>query len=424
MHDLKEIRQQPERFRRGVEKKGGSGADVERLVALDARRREVLIRVEALRAERNRSSEAIATSRRQGQSVDEAMQAAARGLGEQIRQVEAELAEVEPEIDRILRGLPNIPNDDVPEGDESQNREVRRWGEPAVFDEPAKPHWEIGVELGIVDFERAGKVSGPRFAFLKADGARLERALIDFMLDLHTRKHGYTEIWPPLLVNADSAFGTGQLPKFGQDMFQTTDGYYLIPTAEVPVTNLHSGEILSAADLPLRYCAYTPCFRSEAGAAGRDTRGLIRNHQFNKVELVKFTTEEDSYSELESLRRDAESVLEALGLPYRTVVVATGEMTFSNARQYDLEVWFPAQNMYREISSCSNFEAFQARRANIRYRSEAGDVRHVHTLNGSALAVGRTFAAILENYQQRDGSVMVPKALRAYLGGQDRIARG
>lgn len=424
MHDLKEIRQQPERFRRGVEKKGGSGADVERLVALDTRRREVLIRVEALRAERNRSSEAIATSRRQGQSVDEAMQAAARGLGEQIRQVEAELAEVEPEIDRILRGLPNIPNDDVPEGDESQNREVRRWGEPAVFDEPAKPHWEIGVELGIVDFERAGKVSGPRFAFLKADGARLERALIDFMLDLHTRKHGYTEIWPPLLVNADSAFGTGQLPKFGQDMFQTTDGYYLIPTAEVPVTNLHSGEILSAADLPLRYCAYTPCFRSEAGAAGRDTRGLIRNHQFNKVELVKFTTEEDSYSELESLRRDAESVLEALGLPYRTVVVATGEMTFSNARQYDLEVWFPAQNMYREISSCSNFEAFQARRANIRYRSEAGDVRHVHTLNGSALAVGRTFAAILENYQQRDGSVMVPEALRAYLGGQDRIARG
>ena len=424
MHDLKEIRQQPERFRRGVEKKGGSGADVERLVALDTRRREVLIRVEALRAERNRSSEAIAASRRQGQSVDEAMQAAARGLGEQIRQVEAELAEVEPEIDRILRGLPNIPNDDVPEGDESQNREVRRWGEPAAFDEPAKPHWEIGVELGIVDFERAGKVSGPRFAFLKADGARLERALIDFMLDLHTRKHGYTEIWPPLLVNADSAFGTGQLPKFGQDMFQTTDGYYLIPTAEVPVTNLHSGEILSAADLPLRYCAYTPCFRSEAGAAGRDTRGLIRNHQFNKVELVKFTTEEDSYSELESLRRDAESVLEALGLPYRTVVVATGEMTFSNARQYDLEVWFPAQNMYREISSCSNFEAFQARRANIRYRSEAGDVRHVHTLNGSALAVGRTFAAILENYQQRDGSVMVPEALRAYLGGQDRIARG
>ncbi len=424
MHDLKEIRQDPERFRRGVEKKGGDSGEIDRLVDLDARRRGALARVEALRAQRNRASEAIAASRRSGQPVSEMAQTEARGLGEQIGQVEAELAKVEPEIQQILSVLPNIPNDDVPEGDESHNREVRRWGDLPAFSGPAKAHWEIGVDLGIVDFERAGKVSGPRFAFLKGDGARLERALIDFMLDLHTRQHGYTEIWPPLLVNAASAFGTGQLPKFGQDMFQTTDGYYLIPTAEVPVTNLHSGEILAGSDLPIRYCAYTPCFRSEAGAAGRDTRGLIRNHQFNKVELVKFTAEESSYQELETLRQDAESVLEALALPYRTVVVATREMTFANTRQYDLEVWFPAQNTYREISSCSNFEAFQARRANIRYRSTAGDVRHVHTLNGSALAVGRTFSAILENYQQPDGTVIVPEVLRSYLGGQDRLGKG
>ncbi len=421
MHDLRDIRQDPERYRLGVARKGGAPAAIDQLLALDVRRREILQRVEGLRAERNRASEAIAAQRRAGGSVEEAAQSAARGLGVSIQEAEAALAELEPEISRILGELPNIPADEVPDGDESQNLEVRRWGaQPAFISEP-RPHWEVGVELGIVDFERAGKVSGPRFAFLKGDGARLERALIDFMLDLHTQKHGYTEIWPPLLVNADSAFGTGQLPKFGQDMFQTTDGYYLIPTAEVPVTNLHRGEILAEDALPIRYCAYTPCFRSEAGSAGRDTRGLIRNHQFNKVELVKFCTSERSDLELESLRLDCESVLEALELPYRTVVVATGEMTFANTKQYDLEVWFPAQGTYREISSCSNFGAFQARRANIRYRTADGEVRHAHTLNGSGLAVGRTFAAILENYQQPDGSVRLPAALGPYLGGQSEI---
>jgi seryl-tRNA synthetase len=343
--------------------------------------------------------------------------------------LDADSRQVEGALDRKLLEIPNIHAPDVPIGeDETANVEVVRQGEPRQFDFEPKPHWEIGEALGIIDFERGAKISGSRFYALRGAGARLERALISFMLDRHTERHGYTEIFPPFLVRSECMTGTGQLPKFGEDAYHIeSDDLWLVPTAEVPVTNLHREEILDAAQLPIKYAAYSACFRREAGAAGRDTRGIIRVHQFNKVELVKFTTPESSYAELESLRGDAEAILELLGLPYRTVALCTGDLTFSSAKTYDVEVWFPSQNTYREISSCSNFEAFQARRAGIRYRplenGKPGKPEFVHTLNGSGLAVGRTLAAILENSQNADGSVQVPSALRPYLGEMEVITR-
>jgi seryl-tRNA synthetase len=411
VHDLKDIRQRPDEYREGLRRKGASGVD--EILALDEERRRLLAEVEEIRHRRNVLSKEIGVLRRQGQDTS-AQEAEVRAGAERLRAIEERLRAVEAELDDRLARLPNLPHPDVPEGGEEANREIRRHGDPKPS---ARPHWEVGAELGMLDFERAGKVSGSRFVFLKGDGARLERALIDFFLDTHVR-HGYTELFPPFLVTPDSAFGTGQLPKFGDDMFRTTDERYLIPTAEVPVTNYHREEILAEADLPLRYCAYSACFRSEAGAAGRDTRGLIRNHQFNKVELVKFAHPDRSYDELATLVEDAERLLRALELPYRVVLLASRDMTASSAMTYDLEVWFPSAGTYREISSCSNFEAYQARRANIRMRDASGRLRYVHTLNGSGLAVGRTVAAILENYQEADGRVRIPEVLRGYFAGR------
>jgi len=341
-----------------------------------------------------------------------------RQLGDEINDLESKLRIIEDKVQSFLLYIPNLPHNTVPVGkDETENVEIRRWGVPPEFDFEPLNHWDIGEILGIIDFERAGKIAGSRFAVMKGVGARLERALINFMLDLHISK-GYIEVFPPLLVNRDSMIGTGQLPKFEEDLFKTEEPeYYLIPTAEVPVTNLHKNEILSEDDLPIYYVSYTPCFRKEAGSHGKDVRGLIRQHQFNKVELVKFVKPEDSYEELESLTKDAEEVLQRLGLHYRVIVLCTGDLGFSSAKTYDIEVWLPGQKRYREISSCSNFEDFQARRANIRFRKrEKRGTEFVHTLNGSGLAIGRTVVAILENYQQRDGSVIVPEALRPYMG--------
>lgn len=345
-------------------------------------------------------------------------------LSDKIKELDDELAKVEEEIEYLLLRIPNIPNKDVPKGDtDEDNVEVRRWGEPRKFEFEPKAHWDIGVNLGILDFETASKVTGARFTFYKGLGARLERALINFFLDLHTEKHGYTEVFPPFMVNRKSMTGTGQLPKFEEDAFKVSDfDYFLIPTAEVPVTNMHMNEVLDGSKLPLKYAAYSACFRSEAGSAGRDTRGLIRQHQFNKVELVKFADPEKSYEELESLTRDAEEVLQLLGLPYRVVLICSGDLGFTAAKKYDIEVWMPSYGRYVEISSCSNFEDFQARRANIRFkRDPKSKPEYVHTLNGSGVAVGRTVAAILENYQQEDGSVIVPEILRPYMGGIDII---
>ncbi len=345
--------------------------------------------------------------------------AAVRQTGDQIAALESHLDGIESELNSLMAGLPNLPHDSVPVGeDETANSEVKRWGQPPQFDFTPLDHVELGARLGILDLERATKISGARFSILTGLGARLERALINFCLDLQTRRNGYTEVVPPFIVNAKTLFGTGQLPKFEEDLFKLTDerGLYLIPTAEVPLTNIYAEEILDSAQLPIKMTAYTPCFRSEAGSYGKDTRGLIRQHQFDKVELVKITRPEDSYDHLESLRADAESVLEALGLAYRTIVLSTGDMGFSAAKTYDIEVWLPSQQTYREISSCSNCESFQARRAQIRFRREARSrPEYAHTLNGSGLAIGRTWLALLENYQQEDGSVRVPEALQPYL---------
>jgi seryl-tRNA synthetase len=394
------------------------------LARLDARRRQLLPEVEGLKRDQNAAGEAIARAKREGLDPS-AVFAANKARGQQIKQLEAEVAEVEQERSAILMTLPNRPHTTVPVGrDASGNREVRRHGEPKTLTFAPKPHWDVGPALGILDFERATRMSGARFAVLTGAGARLARALINFMLDLHTREHGYTEVEPPFLVNADALRGTGNLPKFEQDLFKIAGEWdlFLIPTAEVPLTNLHRTEILDGRTLPLRYTAYTPCFRSEAGSYGADVRGLIRQHQFDKVELVKFTTPEQSYDELESLTANAEEVLKRLELPYRTMLLCTGDMGFASAKTYDIEVWLPSQGTYREISSCSNTEAFQARRAGIRFRPDGtGKAEHVHTLNGSGLAVGRTLIAILENYQQEDGSVVVPEALRSYMGGLETI---
>ncbi|MGB9919888.1 MAG: serine--tRNA ligase [Moorellales bacterium] len=424
MLDLKFVREHPERVQEGLEKRG-MPLSLERFLELEKRRREILTEVEELKRRRNQASEEVARRKKTGEPAEDLI-ASVRELGGQIKSLDAELGEVEAEIESVLLTLPNLPHPSVPVGRGSEdNPVVRSWGEIPVFSFPPRPHWEIGEELDILDFERAGRVAGSRFTFLKGAGARLERALVNFMLDLHVSKHGYVEVFPPFLVHRRSMVGTGQLPKFAEDMFKVegTD-YYLIPTAEVPVTNLYREEILEEAQLPIYHVAYSACFRAEAGAAGRDTRGLIRQHQFNKVELVKFCTPETSYEELEKLTRDAEEVLQLLGLPYRVVVLCTGDLGFSAAKTYDLEVWLPGAQTYREISSCSNFEDFQARRAGIRYRPAGGGrPRFVHTLNGSGLAVGRTLAAILENYQQEDGSVVVPEALRPYLGGLARLTR-
>ena len=393
--------------------------------ALDARRRELIPQVEGLKRDQNTSGEEVARAKKQGLDPS-AIFAANKTRGQQIKQLEAELDAVEQQRTDLLMTVPNLPHASVPLGRTADdNAEVRRYGQPRTFDFEPKPHWDVGPALGILDFERATRMSGARFAVLMGAGARLERALINFMLELHTREHGYTEVQPPFLVNADSLRGTGNLPKFEQDLFKIGGDWdlFLIPTAEVPLTNLYRGEILDGRQLPLRYTAYTPCFRSEAGSYGADVRGLIRQHQFDKVELVKFTTPDQSFDELESLTANAEEVLKRLELPYRTMALCTGDIGFAAAKTYDIEVWLPSQKTYREISSCSNTMAFQARRANIKFRPHGtGKVEYVHTLNGSGLAVGRTLIAILENYQEQDGSVTIPAALRPYMGGLERIS--
>ncbi len=394
---------------------------------LDAERRKFITETETLRARQNKLSEEIAVLKKNKQSADHLI-AETKALREQIKQAEERASKLEFELRALLANIPNLPHDSVPVGSGAEdNVEVRRWGQPPQFDFQPKPHWELGEQLGVLDLERAAKLSGARFAVYWEMGARLERALANFMLDLHTRENGYTEVLPPFLVTPETLYGTGQLPKFEADLFKVPHGeksLYLIPTAEVPLTNLYREEIIDGARLPISLTAWTPCFRSEAGSYGKDVRGLIRQHQFQKVELVKFAHPEQSYDALEKLTRDAEMVLQRLGLHYRVVLLCTGDMGFASAKTYDLEVWLPGQQVFREISSCSNCEAFQARRANIRFRPEGkGKTEFVHTLNGSGLAIGRTWLAILENYQQADGTVIVPEALRPYMG-RDRIVPG
>jgi seryl-tRNA synthetase len=401
--------------------------DLAALAALDAERRRLIPIVENLKRDQNAAGEAVARAKKEGRDVSEIL-AANKARGVEIKEYEAALARIDEQRDALLLTFPNLPHESVAVGrSAADNPEIRRWGQPRQFDFEAKPHWEIGVALGILDFERATRMSGARFAVLSGAGARLARALINFMLDLHTREHGYREMEPPFLVNRAALTGTGNLPKFEQDLFKIAGEWdlFLIPTAEVPLTNLHREEILDGRQLPLKYTAYTPCFRSEAGSYGADVRGLIRQHQFDKVELVKFTTPEQSHDELEKLTRDAETVLERLELPYRRVMLCTGDVGFASAKTFDIEVWLPSQGTYREISSCSNTEAFQARRAQIKFRPDGtGKPQFVHTLNGSGLAVGRTLIAILENGQQKDGSVVLPKALHEYAGMEEITAHG
>ena len=421
MLDLKFVRANPDIVIEALAKRGGK-ISLDSFLSLEEERRSILAEVEEKKARRNSVSKEIGKMKQAGQDASSIM-AEMRQLGDEISAMDNRLKEVETSLIDTLMAIPNIPHPSVPVGkDDSENQELRKWAEPTKFAFEPLNHWDIGVNLDILDFERAAKISGARFTVYKGLGARLERAVTNFFLDVHTSEHGYKEIFPPYMVNSNSMRGTGQLPKFAEDMFHI-DGtdYYLIPTAEVPVTNLLSGEILEEKDLPIKYTAYTACFRAEAGAAGRDTRGLIRQHQFNKVEMVKFADPNNSYEELEKLTHDAEDVLQKLGLPYRVVCLSTGDLGFSSAKTYDLEVWLPGFGGYREISSCSNFEDFQARRANIRFRREGGQPEFVHTLNGSGVAVGRTVAAILENYQQADGSVKVPEVLVPYMGGVEVI---
>jgi seryl-tRNA synthetase len=416
------LRDDPEKVRQGLINRKMNPAFLDAWQMLDAERRAALVEVEDLKRQRNEASRAIGEVKKRG--GDAAAEIAAVGqLKGRIEELEQRLQTIDPELLAIEHGLPNLPDASVPVGDETANRCERTVGAPRVFDFEPKAHWDLGPALGILDFERGAKLTGARFTVYFGAGAMLERALINFMLDLHTREHGYTEVLPPFIVNADSLFGTGQLPKFEQDLFHLEGHpYYLIPTAEVPVTNIYRDETLDESRLPVRFTAYTPCFRSEAGSYGKDVRGLIRQHQFNKVELVQLTTPETSYQALEELTGHAERVLQLLDLPYRVMTLSTGDMGFGAAKTYDLEVWLPGQNAYREISSCSNCEDFQARRANLRYRPEGGGkTRLLHTLNGSGLAVGRTLIAILENYQQADGSVVIPEPLRRWTGGLERI---
>jgi seryl-tRNA synthetase len=427
MLDPRFIREHPDAVRTALENRGAQ-VPLAELLGADARRRELLQDVEERKARRNRASEAVAAAKRRGEDAAAAI-ADSRSLGEEIKALDAQVRQVDAELTTLALQIPNIPHPSVPVGRSAEeNPEVRRWGTPRDFGGfTPRPHWEVGEVLGILDFERAAKIAKSRFAVLWGTGARLSRALAQFMLDFHTRERGYREVWVPHLVNRETMVGAGQLPKFEEQLFKTQDAdegrqLYLIPTAEVPLTVLHGGEILAADTLPRKYTAFTPCYRREAGTYGQDTKGMIRQHQFDKVELVKLTTPETSYDELEAMVGDAEAILQALGLPYRIALLCTGDMGFASAKTYDLEVWFPGQGRYREISSCSNCEAFQARRADLRYRQAGGGKPdYVHTLNGSGLAIGRTLIAILENYQEPDGSVMVPEALRPYLDGQSRL---
>ncbi len=423
MLDIKVVRKDPEMVKRAMRTRNiDMDKEIDRLLEIDNQRRDLLARVESMKAEQNAASKEIPRIKKEGGDVSEIMNRMKK-ISEEVKVLEDELDELSEEQKRILLNIPNIPHESVPVGkDDQDNVVLRTFGEPTKLDFEPLPHWELGGNLDILDAERAAKVSGARFHFYKGAGARLERAVINFYLDTHI-ENGYTEVFPPFMVNRASMTGTGQLPKFEEDAFKVdkTD-YFLIPTAEVPVTNLHRDEILDGNTLPIKYCAYSACFRAEAGSAGKDTRGLIRQHQFNKVELVKFSAPETSYDELESLTKDAEKVLQALGLPYRVVCLCTGDLGFSSAKTYDIEVWMPYFNCYREISSCSNFEDFQARRAAIRYKNNPADkAQLVHTLNGSGVAVGRTVAAILENYQNKDGSITVPKVLVPYMGGMEVI---
>ncbi len=425
MLDPAYLRDHQDEVKRGLESRGiNADGELEQLATLENRRRRLIPDLEGMKRDQNTSGDEVARAKRQGKDAS-AIFEANRQRAQQIRQLGIELDQVEHQRINLLMSLPNLPHASVPRGrNASENAVVRTWGEPKTFDFEPQAHWDLGPALGILDFERATKMSGSRFAVLTGAGARLSRALIDFMLDLHTRDHGYLEVAPPLLVNRASLEGTGQLPKFEADLFKIAGDWdlFLIPTAEVPLTNLHRGEILNGDTLPLKYVAYTPCFRSEAGSYGADVRGLIRQHQFDKVELVKITRPEQSYDELEALTLNAEEVLKRLGLPYRTVMLCTGDLGANMAKTYDIEVWLPNQQQYREISSCSNAEAFQARRASIKFKlGGTGKADFAHTLNGSGLAVGRTFIAVLENYQQKDGSVVVPEALRPYMGGLDVI---
>ncbi|HEY3440652.1 MAG TPA: serine--tRNA ligase [Paludibaculum sp.] len=418
MHDLGTFRANLESVAERLAQRGYA-LDVEQFREIDTRRRAALTEAEQLKAQRNAESMEIGKLKKAGQDTAE-LQAKVRAMGDRVAELDEVVKGIDEEFRLQLASIPNLPGEGVPVGKSGDdNVEVSEWGTPRAFDFPVKAHWDLGVDLGILDFERAAKITGARFAIYFGAGAKLERALINFMLDLHTREHGYTEVLPPFMVNSASLFGTGQLPKFADDLFKLErSDFWLIPTAEVPVTNIYRDETLDGDSLPIRYCAFTPCFRSEAGSHGRDVRGIIRQHQFQKVELVNFARPDQSYAELENLTRSAEQVLEKLGLPYRRMALCTGDMGFSSAKTYDLEVWMPGQDAYREISSCSNVESFQARRAGIRCKMAKGKSEFAHTLNGSGLAVGRTWVAIVENYQQADGSVVLPEALRPYLNAE------
>jgi len=422
MLEIKLLRKDLLRVKKALQDRSES-INLDGFAQLDQTHQDLLQEIETLRHQRNTVSETIAKMKKAGEETSQLM-TETRSVTEKIKELEKSMAQIETDLDKILMQLPNIPHESVPIGkNESENTVLREVGSPPAFNFEPQPHWTIGERLKIFDFERAARITGARFPLYMGIGARMERALINFMLDLHTAEHGYTEILPPFIVNRSSMTHTGQLPKFEEDLFKLEGhDYFLIPTAEVPVTNIHQGEILDQSQLPIYYTAYTPCFRSEAGSYGKDTRGLIRQHQFNKVELVKFADPATSYAELEKLLQDAETVLQRLELPYRVITLCTGDMGFSAAKTYDIEVWMPAQGVYREISSCSNFESFQARRANIRFRIKGQKgTSLVHTLNGSGLAVGRTVAAILENYQLSDGTVIIPNALRPYMGGLEKI---
>lgn len=424
MLDIKFVRENPDAVDKACESRQNAHWDRERFFELDEQRRSTIVEVEQLQAERNSASKEIGQLMRDGKREEaEAAKAKVAANKERISELEAKRSEVDEELFNLVAAIPNIPHESVPYGvDDSENPEARTWGEPTQFDFEPKAHWDLGPTTGMIDFDRGVKLAGTRFYLLGGMGARMERALINFFIDMHV-KAGFKEWWPPVITNHDSLFGTGQLPKFEDDLFHVSGGMYLIPTAEVMLTNIHRDEVLEASQLPLHYCAFTPCFREEAGSAGRDTRGIIRVHEFDKVEMVKFAKPEESMDELESMVAEAEACLQALGLPYHVVTLCTGDLGFSATKCYDLEVWLPSYNAYKEISSCSNCWDFQARRANIRYKdpSEFKGTRYVHTLNGSGLAVGRTMAAIMENYQNADGSITVPEALVPYMGGVEKI---
>jgi len=424
MLDIRRIRSNPEQVKEALRKRQGD-YPIDKVLELDKQRRNIISEMEQMKAKQNQVSKEIPKLKKEGKDVSDVLEEM-RKLSDTVKELDGQVKELDNQIRDELLAIPNIPHESVIEGkSDEDNVEIRKWGEPTKFNFEPKAHWDLGVELGVLDFERASKLAGTRFSLFRGKGAMLERALISFMIDLHVNEHGYTEMLPPFMVNRACMIGTGQLPKFEEDMFHLpSKDFFLVPTAEVPLTNYYRDEILDEDMLPIYLTAYTPCFRQEAGSAGRDTRGLIRNHQFDKVEMVKFSKPETSYDELETLTNNAEEVLKKLGLPYRVVMLCTGDLGFSASKTYDVEVWMPSYGRYVEISSCSNFEDYQARRANIRFRrKDSKKVEYVHTLNGSGLAVGRTFAALLENYQQEDGSIIIPEVLRPYMGGLDRITK-